>query len=107
MDTTRKHDDSLTARPGGLAALRDNLWNSPPISPDMLSDEQKAKYVECGEHMYGNIDMGNIESSVNDQLAYIVLQLKSGLHHTYLSGDDRMLMDATYGDGWETRFSPC
>lgn len=101
----RTIDGDIIVNQDALAALKNNLWNSPPVPPESLSEEQRKKYAESGLQMYGQMDFENLESSINDKVAYIVLQLRSGLHHSYLSDDDRCLMDGTYGDGWEARFS--
>lgn len=80
--------------------IRDRLWNEPPVSPDSLTPEQREKYARCGEHMYGQMDLENLESLVQNTVAYSVLQLRSGMDPSYLSDEEKQAMETVYGKEW-------
>lgn len=72
---------------------------------DKLDDKEKEKYQKFGEKFYNsfNVDKGMpFDTSINleESLAYIVESLKSGLHPKFLTEDERMLVQAGYGDEW-------
>ena len=80
--------------------IRDRLWNEPPVPPDSLTPEQREKYAKCGEHMYGQMDLENLESLVQNTVAYSVLQLRSGMHPSYLTDEEKHAMETVYGTEW-------
>jgi hypothetical protein len=80
--------------------IRDRLWNEPPVSPDSLTPEQREKYAKCGEHMYGQMDLENLESLVQNTVAYAVLQLRSGMDPSYLTDEEKQAMGSAYGESW-------
>lgn len=80
--------------------IRDRLWNEPPVSPDSLTPEQREKYAKCGEHMYGQMDLENLESLVQNTVAYAVLQLRSGMDPSYLTDEEKQAMESVYGESW-------
>lgn len=79
---------------------REDIWNNP--AKDMLTDEQKDEFKVKGKHMYDQMDFGNIESDVLDAVAYIRMQLRSGVHPSFLEDNERDIMQKIYGDDWET-----
>lgn len=85
--------------------VRDSLWNNPPISPDALTPEQRASYAKNGEQLYGGMNFENIEKSMSEGIAYITMQLRSGLHPSYLAQHDRDAMESLYGPDWAERFA--
>ena len=87
-------DNSFTSK------IRDRLWSEPPVSPESLTPEQREKYAKCGEHMYGQMDLENLESLVQNTVAYAVLQLRSGMDPAYLSDEEKQAMEDVYGKLW-------
>lgn len=83
---------------------RNALFNSPPVSPDALTPEQKEKYAKAGERLYGGMDLENIEKSMSGGVAYIAMQLKSGMHPDYLEQYEKDAMESVYGPGWRKKF---
>lgn len=85
--------------------VRDNLWNNPPVPRESLSEEQQETYRKNGEWMYGCMDFENLEHSSKEAVAYIVVQLKSGLHPSYLSPEERTVMENVFGKNWEEQYA--
>jgi hypothetical protein len=81
--------------------VRDNLWDNPPVPKSSLTPEQLQHYEKSGEWMYGGMDFDTLENSSKEAIAYIVEQLKSGLHPSYLSGDERNVMREVLGPDWD------
>jgi hypothetical protein len=108
MPDTSKNSTALqppSAQDGSFVQrTRDALWNNPPVSPDMLTPEQKEHYAKAGERLYGGMDFENIEKSMCEGISYIVMQLKSGLHPDYLEQHDKDAMESVYGPDWRLRF---
>jgi hypothetical protein len=71
-----------------------------------MSDEQKRKYKEIGEEMYGHIDfedskvLNNIPPPMEEALAYIKEQLKSGLHPSALDDNEKIFLSDALGEEW-------
>lgn len=79
---------------------REDLWNNP--AKNMLTDEQRAEFETKGEHLYNQMDLDDMESNIVDAIAYITLQLRSGLHPSFLTSEERDVMQKMYGDDWES-----
>lgn len=84
--------------------LKNNLWNSPVIPKDSLTPDQQEKLKSSGEKMYNQMDFENLESLLIDNISYIQLQLRSGLHFSYLTDEEKELMCQVYGKGWESAY---
>lgn len=79
----------------------------------MLPAEEREKFQKIGERLYSSFDAhkgtvlpGQDSQSIRleESLAYVVQQLKSGLHPKYLTYDEIHLLRAGYGDDWYTKF---
>ena len=71
-----------------------------------MSEEQKEKYRIIGEHLYGQFDFQD-EQSINNMppdmveaVAYIEIQLRSGLHPSMLEDNEKELLADAYGEEW-------
>jgi len=91
----------MTANHPLTKKAREDLWNNP--AKDLMTDEQRVEFKEKGDHMYNQMDLDDLESNMVDAAAYVVLQLRSGVHPSYLSDDEKLLMQKLYGDDWESR----
>jgi len=71
-----------------------------------LSEEDKARYKEIGEHMYGRINyedgksLNNMDSPMAEAVAYIETQLRSGLHPSMMEDKEKVLIADVYGENW-------
>jgi len=75
----------------------------------MLPPEEREKFQKIGERLYSSFDVHkgtllpkqDVESiRMEESLAYLVEQLKAGLHPKYLTEDEIHLLRAAYGDEW-------
>lgn len=85
--------------------VRNNLWNNPPVPRNQLTVDQQETYKKNGEWMYGCMDFDNLENSSKEAVAYIVVQLKSGLHPSFLSEEERSAMGSVFGVNWEAEYN--
>jgi len=75
-----------------------------------LPDEDKEAYRRFGEKFHSSFDVDTGSpidlSTINmeESLAYLVESLKSGLHPTYLTEDEVVLLKAGYGEEWYTKW---
>jgi L-rhamnose mutarotase len=74
---------------------------------EKLDPTEKEKYKKLGEQFYQTFedDQQKSGSSSNDifmeeAVAYVVESLKSGIHPSYLTEDEKVLMQAAYGEEW-------
>lgn len=73
---------------------------------EAMSDEDKRRYKQMGEDMYGHMNfedakvLNNIPAPMEEALAYIKEQLKSGLHPSALSEDEKVFLSDAYGEEW-------
>ena len=79
----------------------------------MLPEAEREKFQKIGERLYTSFDAhkgtvlpGQDSQSIRleESLAYVVEQLKSGLHPRHLTYDEIHLLRAGYGDEWYTKF---
>jgi len=75
-----------------------------------LSAEDIQKYKEIGESMYKNIDyttsnIHNAPSMLDDAVAYITESIKSGLHVSYTTKEERDILETYYGKEWYLKFN--
>jgi hypothetical protein len=84
-----------------------DIWNNPLVKDieKQMSEKDKEAYKIQGEHMYNSISFENPEQDrINDLVAYIAETLKSGMHPSYLSEEDRQLLETVYGKEWYKHF---
>lgn len=88
---------------------QNNLFDNPMVrsAREAMTPEQLDEYKRKGEAMYNTIDFTS--EDLNDgginpmqiTVAYIIEGLKSGLHPSYLTDDERTIMLNTFGEKWE------
>ena len=89
-----------------------NLFNNPMIeaAERALSPEEKEKYKQIGESMYGNMSFENSDMILNpdvellEALAYIEEELKCGMHPSILDDNEKELLKDAYGEEWYTKW---
>ena len=84
-----------------------SLWNNPMVNDigKNMSESDKLKYKMEGEYMYNSIDFVDPEKDkLQDLIAYLSEVVKSGLHPSYLSEEDKQLFDSVYGKEWYAQF---
>lgn len=75
-----------------------------------ITPEQAKYYKELGEKMFNNTDFVNnkanniSQSPIEDSKLYIEEGLKSGLHPSCLSDDEKKIMIEFHGDKWFTKW---
>ena len=74
---------------------------------DSLSEEDKEKYRIIGEQLYGSIDYcnpskssNNLSDSMIEAISYIEIQLRAGLHPSFLEQNEKELLKEAYGKEW-------
>jgi hypothetical protein len=85
-----------------------NLYDNSMIKAAMaaLSDEDKEKYKQIGNELYGTINFENgklneeVKPPLEEALAYIKSQLLSGMHPSMLEDIEKELLKENYGDEW-------
>jgi len=89
-----------------------SLFDNPMVdsASKSMSEEQKEHYKKLGEEMYNHIDfeqskiLNNIDNSMKESGRYIYLQIRSGLHPSYLEENEKDIMSEIYGKGWYKEF---
>lgn len=88
---------------------KNDLFDNPMTRSALaaLSDEDKLRYKEIGEHLYGRINFeeinesnSNLTTSMAEAVGYIEIQLRSGLHPSMMEDNEKSLMVEAYGDDW-------
>jgi hypothetical protein len=75
-----------------------------------MSDEQKRKYKEIGQEMYGHMNfedskvLNNIPHPMEETIAYIQEQLKSGLHPSDLEDNEKSFLTDALGKEWYNKW---
>ena len=86
-----------------------DLFNNPMVEAAMaaLSDEDKEKYRKIGEQIH-SIDYTNGKSeepaAMVEGAAYLVANLRSGLHPSMMSDTEQKLMAEMHGEKWYARW---
>lgn len=88
------------------------LFNNPMVenAQKSMTDEQKEHYKKLGEDMYNHVDfenseiLSNIDNSMKESGKYIYLQVRSGLHPSYLEENEKEIMLEVYGKEWYKEF---
>lgn len=70
-----------------------------------MSIEEKEKLKKLGEQMYGSVDFvkGTVPTTkppIEDAVAYITLQLRSGMHPSMLEESEKQVMKTYHGSEW-------
>lgn len=75
-----------------------------------MSEEQIQHLKALGEKFHESFDIskGTVKDLNNidmeEALAYVVESLKSGIHPSYLTEDEKAMMSAGYGEDWMTKW---
>jgi hypothetical protein len=80
-----------------------------------LSDEDKKRYAQIGEEMYNSINFEDINSQGNlasqnanevemENAAEIKIMLRSGMHISYLTRQEKDIMKNLFGNKWYEEF---
>ena len=86
-----------------------DLFNNPMVEAAMaaLSDEDKEKYRKMGEQIH-SIDYTTGQSeepaAMVEGAAYLVANLRSGLHPSMMSDTEQKLMTEMHGEKWYSRW---
>lgn len=89
-----------------------SLFDNPMIenAQKSMTNEQKEHYKKIGEEMYNHVDfekseiLTNIDNSVKESGKYIYLQVRSGLHPSYLEENEKDIISEVYGVEWYKEF---
>ena len=75
-----------------------------------IPEEERENFRKLGEKFHSSFDVfkGEVKDlstiSMEESLAYVVESLKSGLHPSYLTEDEKAMVMAGYGDEWYTNW---
>lgn len=89
-----------------------DLFDNPMVNAAMeaLSDEDKQRYKEIGEMLYGTINYPGSEiinkagPPMDEAVAYLKTQLNSGLHPSDMSENEQQIMHDMLGKTWYTQW---
>jgi len=91
-----------------------SLWNNSMITSALnaMSHEELDNYKKLGESMFGNInfetasitDKNNVPLFLNDAASYICESIKSGLHPSMLTEDEKAVMENVLGKEWYKKY---
>jgi len=91
-----------------------SLWNNSMITSALnsMSQEELDNYKKLGESMFGNInfetasvtDKNNVPLFLNDAASYICESIKSGLHPSMLTEDEKAVMENVLGKEWYKKY---
>ena len=88
--------------------LDNDLFDNPMVHAALaaMSPEEKENYQRIGEQMYGNMNFEdarfliNPDEKMNEALACLESQLRSGLHPSDLEDNEKAVLKDAYGDNW-------
>lgn len=87
-----------------------SLWDNEMVenAKKHLSKEDLEKYKKIGESMYKDIDyetnMYTSPALLDDAVAYITESIKSGLHISFTTKEERDILETFYGKEWYLKF---
>ena len=88
-----------------------DLFDNPMVNEARaaLSDEQKERYAAIGEEMYSSIDFeaaapNQMPAPMAQALAYVVENIRCGLHPTDLDENEKALLADKFGEKWWEHF---
>jgi hypothetical protein len=91
--------------------FNDDIFNNPMIkaAKKALSKEDKERYAKLGEELFKNIDfekcsVHNIPPMMEESILYIESMLKSGLHPSMLSDEEKFILKDVLGEKWYERY---
>ena len=83
-----------------------DLFDNPMTKAAMsaLSEEDRERYQKMGQFLYENVDYenstANMPASMSEAVAYVEMQIRSGLHISSLDENEQALMKERYGEEW-------
>ena len=93
---------------------QNSLWNNSMITSALnaMSDEDRENYKKLGESMFADInfetasitDKNNVPLFLNDAASYICESIKSGLHPSMLTDDEKVVMENVLGKEWYKKY---
>lgn len=92
-----------------------SLWNNDMVknATKSMSKQDLEKYARLGESFYKDVDYTTstiIDKSnlvppfMKDAVLYIEESIKSGLHPSMMTTDEKELLKSVYGDKWYERY---
>lgn len=91
-----------------------SLWNNSMITSALnsMSSDELDHYKKLGESMFGDInfetasitDKNNVPLFLNDAASYICESIKSGLHPSMLTDDEKIIMENVLGKEWYKKY---
>lgn len=85
-----------------------DLFNNPMVkaAKDAMTPEILENYKRLGESMYKDIDFenGTIQNIIDDSIKKLDCVLKSGLHPSMLSDDEKKLLNEEIGEKWYEKY---
>jgi len=92
----------------------ESLWNNSMVQSALssMSHEDLEKYKNLGESMYSSInfetstvtDKNNVPFFLTDAAAYISETIKSGMHPSFLSDNEKYIMESVFGKEWYKKY---
>ena len=92
----------------------ESLWNNSMVQSALssMSYEDLEKYKNLGESMYSSInfetstvtDKNNVPFFLTDAAAYISETIKSGMHPSFLSDNEKYIMESVFGKEWYKKY---
>jgi len=87
---------------------QNDLFNNPMTKAafNALSEDEKQKYKRIGKELYGHLNfedgkvLSELPPPMEEAIAYVSEQLKSGLHPSMMDEDEKALMQECYGNEW-------
>lgn len=71
-----------------------------------MSDDEKRRYKQIGQEMYGHMNfedskvLNNVPAPMEESLAYLYEQFKSGLHPSALDENEKAFLTDAEGEEW-------
>lgn len=89
-----------------------SLFNNPAVSNTIksLKPEEYNKYKNIGKELYEKIDYNNTQILTNPNIEinspeYIIEGIKSGLHPSFLSQNEKNILTQKYGKEWYKKYN--
>ena len=83
---------------------------SKKMAYESMSKEQLLRYERLGKFLYESISfpdakvINQMKCPTDDEVAYIIEGLKSGLHPSFLEDSEKVTMETAFGREWYKRF---
>lgn len=107
LSLTNKTGDEVVLNVETMQRVNPHLYE---LAKNSMSKEELEYYEKIGKEMYESIDYENStvlnqpDEPLIESVAYIKEAVKSGLHPSYLTEDERKVMEEWKGPEWYTYF---